>query len=180
MSRIGRQPILIPQTVSVTLDGQVVRVKGPLGELKQSIFDGFRLEQKGDKLQVIKLKNDPLTIKRYGLLRSLINNMVIGVSQGYTKTLEIKGVGYKAQLNGQNLNLDLGLSHQLVFTPPPGITLKVEGHKIIVSGFDKQAVGEVSANLRALKKPEPYKGKGIRYQGEYVRRKVGKTAIKTQ
>lgn len=178
MSRIGKQPIVIAEGLTVDIGPRQIEISGPNGSLSQRIFTGFKITQKEGNLKITKIVDNVSTQEKYGLLRTLINNMVIGVSKGFSKTLEVKGVGYKAQMDGNSLSLSLGFSHKIVYNPPEGITLKVEGNKIIVSGFDKQAVGEVSARIRSIKKPEPYKGKGIKYSGEHIRRKVGKTGIK--
>lgn len=175
MSRIGRMPISVPDKVTVAIDDGVVRVKGPKGELTQSIPGGIRVEAQDGNLVVTRESE----IKRYkalhGLTRTLVNNMVVGVTTGFTKTLEITGVGYRANLAGQRLNLALGFSHPVDVVPPPGVTFAVEGqNRIVVSGIDKQQVGETAAQIRRLRKPEPYKGKGIRYSDEVIRRKAGK------
>ncbi|MDP4038925.1 MAG: 50S ribosomal protein L6, partial [bacterium] len=144
MSRIGKQPVVIPEGLTVDIGSKQIEISGPNGSLSQQIFDGFKITQKEGNLNIAKTVDNVSTQEKYGLLRTLINNMVIGVSKGFKKTLEVKGVGYKAQMDGNGLSLSLGFSHKIVYNPPEGITLKVEGNKIIVSGFDKQAVGETS------------------------------------
>ncbi len=179
MSRIGRKPIELPKDVTVKLDGNEVFVKGPKGELSRAIH----------KDMIIKIDNGVLTVERpsdnkehrslHGLSRTLINNMVVGVTQGFSKTLEISGVGYRASKSGTNLNLTLGFSHPVVVEPPQGITIDVPApNKIIISGINKESVGALAAKVRSFREPEPYKGKGIRYEGERVRRKVGKAGGK--
>jgi len=175
MSRIGRMPIDIPAGVTVTVDGQDVTVKGPKGELSLTVASP--IEAKVEENQVIVTRPDDERASRslHGLTRTLINNNIIGVTQGYEKKLQVVGTGYRVNAKGQALEFALGYSHSITVEPPQGITFSVEGNdKVIVSGIDKQAVGEVAANIRKLRKPEPYKGKGVRYEGERVRRKAGK------
>jgi len=175
MSRIGRMPIDIPAGVTVTVDGQDVTVMGPKGELSLTVASP--IEAKVEENQVIVTRPDDERASRslHGLTRTLINNNIIGVTQGYEKKLEVVGTGYRVNAKGQALEFALGYSHSITVEPPQGITFSVEGNdKVIVSGIDKQAVGEVAANIRKLRKPEPYKGKGVRYEGERVRRKAGK------
>ncbi|MDO4241054.1 MAG: 50S ribosomal protein L6 [Microbacteriaceae bacterium] len=176
MSRIGRLPISVPAAVTVTVDGQQVTVKGPKGELSLTVSEPIRVALEDGQVVVTRPNDERESRALHGLTRSLINNNVIGVTEGYAKTLEVVGTGYRVAAKGPNgLELALGFSHPVNYTAPEGITLAVEGsNKIHVSGIDKQAVGEVAANIRKLKKPEPYKGKGIRYAGEEVRRKAGK------
>jgi large subunit ribosomal protein L6 len=179
MSKIGKQPINIPRGVEVRLDGRMVVVKGPKGELIRDLPGGISVEIKDGQLIVSssdKIKN---VNALWGLMRALIFNMVKGVTDGFEKKLEIEGVGYKASLQGDKLVLSLGFSHPVEFEVPKGIELKVEKNVISVFGVDKELVGQTAANIRAFKKPEPYKGKGIRYQGEVVRRKAGKKAVGT-
>ncbi len=178
MSRIGNLPIELPQAVTITVsDENVVKVKGPLGELEQEIASVIILEQEDGTLNVKRANETKMAKSLHGLSRTLINNMIVGVTDGYSKTLEIIGVGYRAAKNGKNLDLQLGFSHPVVWEDPEGITTEVpEQTKIVVKGIDKQAVGNYAAKIRDLRRPEPYKGKGIRYEGEYVRRKEGKTA----
>lgn len=175
MSRIGRMPIDIPAGVTVTVDGQDVTVKGPKGELSLTVASP--IEAKVEENQVVVTRPDDERASRslHGLTRTLINNNIIGVTQGYEKKLEVVGTGYRVSSKGQGVEFALGYSHPITVDPPQGITFTVEGNdKLTVSGIDKQAVGEVAANIRKLRKPEPYKGKGVRYEGERVRRKAGK------
>jgi len=175
MSRIGRMPIDIPAGVTITVEGQDVTVKGPKGELSLTVASP--IEAKVEENQVIVTRPDDERASRslHGLTRTLINNNIIGVTQGYEKKLQVVGTGYRVNAKGQALEFALGYSHSITVEPPQGITFSVEGNdKVIVSGIDKQAVGEVAANIRKLRKPEPYKGKGVRYEGERVRRKAGK------
>ena len=175
MSRIGRMPIDIPAGVTVTVDGQDVTVKGPKGELSLTVASP--IEAKVEENQVVVTRPDDERASRslHGLTRTLINNNIIGVTQGYEKKLEVVGTGYRVSSKGQGVEFALGYSHPITVDPPQGITFTVAGNdKLTVSGIDKQAVGEVAANIRKLRKPEPYKGKGVRYEGERVRRKAGK------
>ncbi len=175
MSRIGRLPIDIPSGVTVAVDGATVAVKGPKGELTLTVAKP--IEVSVDEGQVVVSRPDDERESRalHGLTRSLINNNIIGVTQGYAKGLEVVGTGYRVQQKGSNIEFALGFSHPVVVEPPAGITFTVEGNnKVTVSGIDKQAVGEVAANIRKIRKPEPYKGKGVRYAGEVIRRKAGK------
>ena len=177
MSRIGRLPITVPSGVEVTLDGQDVAVKGAKGSLTLSVREPITVKRNDDGQLVVERPNDERSNRSlHGLTRTLINNMVVGVSEGYTKKLEIVGVGYRViQKSPTQLEFNLGFSHPVVVDAPEGITFTVEGPtKLTVSGIDKQTVGEVAANIRKLRKPEPYKGKGVRYAGEHVRRKAGK------
>ena len=176
MSRIGKMPIPLPAGVTVAIDGQHVSVKGPKGELALTVSEPIKITLEDNSVIVSRPDDEAKSKSLHGLTRTLIANNVHGVSTGFTKTLEIVGTGYRAASKGSNLELALGFSHPVVVEPPQGITLTVEGNtKIIVSGVDKQAVGEVAANIRKLRKPEPYKGKGVRYEGEKVRRKAGKS-----
>ena len=175
MSRIGKLPIPLPAGVTVEINGQDVAVKGPKGELKLTVSKPIIVSQEDGSVIVARPDDEAVSKSLHGLTRSLIANNVHGVSEGFTKALEIVGTGYRAALKGATVELSLGFSHPVFVTPPEGITLVVEGNtKIIVSGIDKQAVGEMAANIRKLRKPEPYKGKGVRYEGERVRRKAGK------
>ncbi|HAE74173.1 MAG TPA: 50S ribosomal protein L6 [Candidatus Aquiluna sp.] len=175
MSRIGKLPIPLPAGVTVEINGQDVAVKGPKGELKLTVSKPITVSQEDGSVIVSRPDDEAVSKSLHGLTRSLIANNVHGVSEGFTKALEIVGTGYRAALKGSTVELSLGFSHPVLVTPPEGITLVVEGNtKIIVSGIDKQAVGEMAANIRKLRKPEPYKGKGVRYEGERVRRKAGK------
>ncbi len=177
MSRIGKQPIPVPSGVEVKIDGSTVSVKGPKGQLEQSFTDVLTISMDEGAVVVTRPDDGREARSLHGLTRTLIANMVIGVSDGYSKNLEIVGVGYRAVLKGSDLELALGFSHPVVVKPEPGITFEVPAPtKITVSGIDKQRVGQVAAEIRAWRKPEPYKGKGVRYEGEYVRRKLGKAA----
>src|SRR4051812_5213442 len=178
MSRIGRKPITVPAGVTVELTGRHVKVTGPKGTLELNILPGIKIEQDGAPLNVSKEVETPETGRLYGLMRTLVDNMVIGVSTGFTRALEINGVGFRAAIAGDTITLSLGFSHPVIFTLPQGVEAKIEKNVITLTGFDKQLVGQVAANIRALKKPEPYKGKGIKYVEETIRRKAGKTATK--
>jgi len=177
MSRIGRLPISVPSGVEVKIDGQLVSVKGPKGKLELTIAEPIKAELSDGTISVTR-PNDINTVRGlHGLTRTLIDNMIVGVTAGYTKTLEIQGVGYRVVAKGKNLEFALGYSHPIVINAPEGITFTVEKPTLFkVEGIDKQQVGEVAANIRKLRKPDPYKGKGVRYQGEHIRRKVGKAA----
>jgi len=175
MSRIGKLPIAVPGGVDVKIDGQQVSVKGPKGELSLVVAEPIRVSLEDGQVQVTRPNDERESRSLHGLTRTLINNNIIGVTEGYSKALEVVGTGYRVQQKGGGIELALGFSHPVQFEAPEGVTLAVEGsNKITVSGISKQAVGEVAANIRKLKKPEPYKGKGIRYAGEVVRRKAGK------
>ena len=176
MSRIGKLPVTVPSGVDVTLNDGEVMVKGPKGELRQSILSNVVNVKMEDGKVVVERKGEAREHRAaHGLTRTLIANMVEGVSKGYRKSLEIQGVGFRVAKSGEKLNLSLGFSHPVVFEAPKGIALSVEGqNKIHVEGIDKQAVGQVAAEIRGLRPPEPYKGKGIRYAGEVVRKKLGK------
>lgn len=175
MSKVGKKPIEIPSGVSVTVEeGNVVTVKGGKGELKQTFGSEVNIETKDNEVIVTPVKEHHKFYAAWGLVRALLNNMVEGVSRGYEKKLEIQGVGYKVALKGKDLDLGLGFSHPVLFKAPEGVTFTVDKNIITISGIDKQLVGQVAADVRKLRKPEPYKGKGIRYEGEQVRRKVGK------
>jgi len=177
MSRIGKQPVPLPAGVEVKIEGQKVTVKGPKGELSQVFLPEVSISQDGEVLKVEKTVDTRDAAARFGLSRTLLSNMVVGVSEGFTKTLEIVGVGYRAALNGTTLEMQLGYSHPVIVKPPAGIEFELPSQTvIIVKGIDKQQVGQIAANIRMKRKPEPYKGKGIRYRGEYVRRKLGKAA----
>ncbi|PSN16883.1 50S ribosomal protein L6 [filamentous cyanobacterium CCT1] len=179
MSRIGKRPIPVPAKVSITIDGQDVQVKGPKGELSRTLPSGVVVVQDGDTVLVNRKDDSRLARERHGLCRTLVANMVEGVSNGYQKRLEIQGIGYRAQVQGRNLNLSLGYSHPVVFEPPAGIEFAVENNtNVVVSGIDKELVGNIAASIRASRPPEPYKGKGVRYAGEQVRRKAGKSGKK--
>ena len=177
MSRIGKQPIPVPSGVDVKIDGSTVTVKGPKGELSQTFTDVLAIELNDGALVVTRPDDSRTARSLHGLTRTLLSNMVTGVSEGYSKNLEIVGVGYRAALKGSDLELQLGFSHPVVVAAEPGITFEVpQPTKITVRGIDKQQVGQVAADIRKWRKPEPYKGKGVRYEGEYVRRKLGKAA----
>ena len=179
MSRIGRMPIAIPAGVTVEIaENNKVTVKGPKGTLERVLPAEMEIKQEGAEI-VVNRPNDLKKMKSlHGLTRTLINNMVIGVTEGYTKTLEVNGVGYRAAKQGNKLNLSLGYSHPVDMVDPEGITTTVDGNKIIVSGIDKEKVGQYAAEIREKRAPEPYKGKGIKYADEVIRRKVGKTGKK--
>lgn len=175
MSRIGKQTIAVPKGVTVTLNGQSVTVKGPKGELSWTVADEIEVKLEGDELSLTPTSQSQRSMAMWGLSRTLVANMVTGVTEGFEKTLELVGVGYRAALKGQSLSLQLGFSHDVEIAPPAGITFVVPKQtEIKISGNDKQAVGEIAAVIRKLRPPEPYKGKGVRYQGETVRRKEGK------
>jgi large subunit ribosomal protein L6 len=175
MSRIGRLPITVPAGVDVTLDGSAITVKGPKGTLARTLNDRISVVREDDRLVVSRPSEDKTSKSLHGLTRTLVNNMVVGVTTGYRKPLEITGVGYRAVLNGTKLTLSLGYSHPIEIDPPAGISFEVESPtKLAVVGIDKELVGQVAAEVRAKRKPEPYKGKGVRYAGEVIRRKAGK------
>ena len=177
MSRIGKKPIPVPTGVTVTVEPEVVRVAGPRGDLAERKNRAIDVRQDGDELLVTRPTDRSEHRALHGLTRSLVANMVEGVTSGFTKTLEIQGVGYRAQLKGRDLELALGYSHPVPIKAPEGIEFEVpQPTRIVVRGISKQLVGEVAANIRKRRPPEPYKGKGIRYEGEYVARKVGKRA----
>ena len=179
MSRIGRKPITVPQGVTVKIENNLVTVKGPKGELSRQIVKEMKLTLDNGVITVERPNDEKQSMALHGLSRTLINNMIVGVTTGYSKTLEIVGVGYRAAMQGKAINFNLGFSHPCVKEPPAGITFACPAqNQIVVSGIDKELVGQVAAELRTLRLPEPYKGKGIRYQGEYVRRKVGKAGAK--
>lgn len=177
MSRIGKKPIEIPSGVTIDVKDNLVTVKGPKGEDSQLVSKNLKLEQEENELLVMTSEN-PTKIENqeHGLYRSLISNMVLGVTEGYQKTLQIEGTGYRAQKQGKTLVMNLGFSHQVKMDDPEGIEVEVPNDRtIVVKGINKQLVGQYAANIRNWRKPEPYKGKGIRYEGEHIRRKVGKT-----
>lgn len=175
MSRIGKLPITIPAGVTATIQGATVTLQGPKGQLQQTFDPNLKIEIHAGQITVTP-PEAPGYKALHGLTRALINNMVIGVTEGYTRTLEIEGVGYRAELQGKNLVLAVGLSHQITVEPPQGITFTVDKSQrfFTIEGTDKQLVGELAAKIRLMRPPEPYKGKGIRYQGEHIRRKAGK------
>ena len=175
MSRIGRMPVTVPSGVDVSINGRQVHVKGPKGELSLEVPAPIEVNQADGTITVTRPSDEGEIRALHGLSRSLIANMVTGVTEGYRKTLEIVGVGYRVQARGENLEFSLGFSHPVVVTPPEGITFRVEAPtRFVVEGIDKQLVGETAARIRKLRKPDPYKAKGVRYQGEVIRRKVGK------
>ncbi|MBN1967062.1 MAG: 50S ribosomal protein L6 [Anaerolineae bacterium] len=176
MSRIGKQPIPVPAKVSVKIDGVDVTVKGPRGELSQAFHPDITIKQEEGQLLVERPTDQRHHRALHGLTRALLNNMVVGVSEGFSKALRIEGVGYTANMDGQTLVMKLGYSHDVIVEPPQDIAFSVEdrGRRIIVEGIDKQVVGQVAAEIRGWRPPEPYKGKGVRYEGERVRRKAGK------
>jgi large subunit ribosomal protein L6 len=179
MSRIGRLPIAVPGGVDVAIDDRTVTVKGPKGTLSHSVASPIEVKQEGSTLTVVRPDDERYSRSLHGLTRTLIFNMVVGVTQGYEKKLEIVGTGYRVTAKGANLEFALGYSHSITVEPPVGVTFTVEAPtRFSVAGIDKQQVGEVAANLRKLRKPDPYKGKGVRYAGEQVRRKVGKAGKK--
>ncbi len=175
MSRIGRAPITVPSSVKVEIDGQNISVTGPRGTLKREVVPEVRLHLDEGTLLVTRPNDQPRERAMHGLTRALLANMVTGVSDGFKKTVELVGVGYSAQMQGSTLVLALGLSHPVEVSPPSGITFTVEGPRVTIEGVDKETVGQVAADIRKLRPPEPYLGKGIRYQGERVRRKAGKS-----
>jgi large subunit ribosomal protein L6 len=179
MSRIGKMPVAVPAGVDVTIDGQNVTVKGPKGTLQHVVAEPITVSRDGDAIEVARPDDERESKALHGLSRTLIANMVTGVTSGYTKTLEIVGTGYRVTAKGSDLEFALGFSHPVLVPAPEGITFRVEAPtRFAVEGIDKQKVGEVAANIRKLRKPDPYKGKGVRYQGEVIRRKAGKAGKK--
>ena len=175
MSRIGRLPITVPSGVDVTIDGRNVTVTGPKGTLSRALHPDITVSREDGTLVVTRPTEQKTHKQLHGLTRTLVNNMVVGVTDGYRKGLEITGVGYRATLNGRKLTLNLGYSHPIEIDPPEGISFEVENPtRLAVVGIDKELVGQIAAKVRATRKPEPYKGKGVRYAGEYIRRKAGK------
>jgi len=175
MSRIGRLPIAIPAGVDVTIDGRTVTVKGPKGELSRELHPDIAVSREDGSIVVTRPTEQKVHKQLHGLTRTLVNNMVVGVTDGYRKGLEITGVGYRATKNGEKLTLNLGYSHPIEIDPPKGISFEVENPtRLAVVGIDKELVGQIAAKVRSTRKPEPYKGKGVRYSGEYIRRKAGK------
>ncbi|HVX24177.1 MAG TPA: 50S ribosomal protein L6 [Candidatus Saccharimonadales bacterium] len=175
MSRIGKLPIAIPSGVTITVDPAEITVAGSKGTLKQFTMPGVTVKQDGDQLIVTRDNDEPKNRAKHGLMRSLLNNMIVGVSQGFSKKLELNGVGYRVAAQGTDLKLNIGFSHDVMYKLPAGVNAAVEQNIITISGIDKQQVGQVAAEIRALKKPEPYKGKGIKYEGERIIRKSGKS-----
>jgi len=179
MSRIGKRPISIPSKVTVAINGQSVTVKGPKGELSRVLPGEVEVVQEGETVLVKRRDESRVARQRHGLSRTLVANMVEGVSQGFQRRLEITGVGYRAQVQGKNLTLSMGYSHPVQIEPPSGIEFAVENNtNVIVTGIDKEVVGNTAARIRAVRAPEPYKGKGIRYAGEVIKRKAGKSGKK--
>jgi len=179
MSRIGRKPVAVPKGVSVTLNGQQMSVKGPKGELRRTFHPEMQIAVAGEQVTVTRPSDEARHKALHGLTRTLIQNMVDGVARGFSRTLEIQGVGYKAEAKPTGLQLALGFSHPVHYPAPAGIKFTVENNTIVkIEGADKERVGQVAAEIRSLRKPEPYKGKGVRFQGEVVRRKAGKTGAK--
>lgn len=177
MSRIGKKPVQVPAGVTVTVDGSTVTVKGPKGELSRTFSDLVEVKQEGEEYVVVRLDESAESNAHQGLTRTLLNNMVIGVSEGFVKKLELAGVGYRAALKGNDLDLSLGYSHPVVYVAPEGISFEVpDNTHIVVKGISKEVVGQVAAEIRMKRPPEPYKGKGIHYEGEFIRRKLGKAA----
>lgn len=175
MSRIGKLPIEIPSGVTITIDPSVITVAGSKGTLKQFTMPGVTVTQEDGQVIVTRVNDEPKNRAKHGLMRALINNMVTGVSSGFSKQLELNGVGYRVALAGTGLKFNIGFSHEVNYALPQGVTATVEQNLITVTGIDKQQVGQVAAEIRALKKPEPYKGKGIKYVGERIIRKSGKS-----
>jgi large subunit ribosomal protein L6 len=180
MSRIGRKPIPVPSGVEIAIDGQTVTVKGPKGQLSHTVADPIRVEREEDgTLSVVRPNDERKAKELHGLSRTLVANMIVGVTDGYRKTLEINGTGYRVTAKGTDLEFALGFSHAVVVPAPDGITFTVERPTLFhVAGIDKQLVGEVAANIRKIRPPEPYKGKGVKYAGEVIRRKAGKAGKK--
>lgn len=178
MSRIGKLPVEIPAGVTITVDGDVIKVTGPKGELSEPKLSDVTVAIEGNTLTVTRNDDEKIAKAQHGLMRALIQNMVTGVTAGFEKKLEVNGVGFKVALQGSTLVLNLGFSHAIEFIPPAGVNIAVDKMNILVSGINKQQVGQVAADIRKLKKPEPYKGKGIKYEGEHIIRKAGKTGAK--
>ena len=175
MSRVGKLPIGIPSGVTITVDPDTITVAGTKGTLTQFTMPDITVKQEGEQIIVARANDEPKVRAKHGLMRALLNNMVAGVSTGFSKQLEVNGVGFRVALAGQDLKMNLGFSHEVIYHLPQGITAAVEQNKITVSGISKQQVGQVAAEIRSLKKPEPYKGKGIKYAGERIIRKSGKS-----
>jgi large subunit ribosomal protein L6 len=175
MSRIGKLPIAIPSGVTITVDPDTITVAGGKGTLTQFTMPGVTVAVDGNEAVVTRINDEPKNRAKHGLMRTLVNNMVVGVTTGFTKKLEINGVGYRVAAQGTDLKLNLGFSHDVIYKMPAGVTATLEGTNITVGGISKQQVGQVAAEIRALKKPEPYKGKGIKYEGERIIRKSGKS-----
>lgn len=175
MSRVGKQPIQIPSGVTITVDDAWITVKGPKGELKQFTMPGITVKQEDNSVVVSRSSDEKEPRSKHGLMRSLIANMIQGVTEGFEKKLEVIGVGFRVALAGADLKMNLGYSHEVIYSLPQGVQATVEQNTITITGIDKQKVGQVAAEIRSLRKPEPYKGKGIRYQNEYIIRKAGKS-----
>jgi len=179
MSRIGKIPVEIKENVKVVISGRKITVSGPKGELNLTVHAAVKIEANETQIKIKPVSGSKSSREQYGLTRTLISNMVTGVTEGFEKRLEFKGVGYRASVENGKLVMALGFSHPTIYTPKQGVEIRVEKNTIIVNGIDKQMVGQTAAEIRALKKPEPYKGKGIRYEGERIRRKAGKAAVKS-
>lgn len=175
MSRVGKLPISVPSGVTITVDDTLVTVTGPKGTLSESMQPGVVVKQEGDEIVVTRISDEREHRAKHGLVRALINNMVVGVTKGFEKKLEVNGVGFKIAMEGQKLKMALGFSHDIYFQPPAGVTVSVDANNIVVTGISKQQVGQVAAEIRSFKKPEPYKGKGIKYVDERIIRKSGKS-----
>jgi large subunit ribosomal protein L6 len=175
MSRVGKQPIPVPGGVTITVDANEITVAGSKGTLTQFTMPGITVKQDGDQVLVTRVDDEAMHRAKHGLMRTLVSNMITGVSTGFSKKLEINGVGYRVAAQGADLKLNLGFSHDVIYKMPAGVTAAIEGTNITVNGISKQQVGQVAAEIRALKKPEPYKGKGIKYEGERIIRKSGKS-----
>jgi large subunit ribosomal protein L6 len=175
MSRVGKLPIAVPSGVTITVDPETITVAGSKGTLSQFTMPGITVTNEDGTVTVTRANDEPKIRAKHGLMRALLNNMVVGVSEGFSKKLEINGVGFRVALQGTDLKMNLGFSHDVIYKLPQGVTASVEQNKITITGIDKQQVGQVAAEIRALKKPEPYKGKGIKYEGERIIRKSGKS-----
>lgn len=175
MSRVGKQPIKLPSGVTITVDSDVITVAGSKGTLTQFTMPGITVAQQDDQIVVTRVDDEAVHRAKHGLMRTLVSNMVVGVSQGFSKKLELNGVGYRVAAQGTDLKFNLGFSHDVIYKLPQGITAAIEQNVITISGNSKQQVGQIAAEIRALKKPEPYKGKGIKYVGERILRKSGKS-----
>ncbi len=175
MSRIGKQPIALPSGVTITVDSDLITVNGSKGSLTQFTMPGITVKQEGDVINVTRVDDEQMHRAKHGLMRSLVNNMIVGVSQGFEKKLELNGVGYRMAVAGTDVKMNLGFSHEVIYHLPQGVAAKVEANVITISGISKQQVGQVAAEIRALKKPEPYKGKGLKYIDERIIRKSGKS-----
>lgn len=176
MSRIGKKPIIVPDKVEIKITGNQIDVKGPLGSSSMTLLPNLQISQQDKTITLTRQKEDSITRSAHGLTNRLLSNIIYGVVQGYQKELELIGVGYKVAMKGSNLELFIGFSHPVVYTPPAGIKIQVDKNNIKITGIDKQLVGETAAKIRDFKKPEPYKGKGLKYIDEHIRRKAGKMA----